>query len=158
MKESVWTWSLHEKIPSSLPVAHEYLDRLIDALGQAGWDGRDLFHVQMSAEEAVVNAVTHGNKESPDKQVELEFSVSPDEVRLRVKDEGNGFNPECLPDPRDDDRVEMVHGRGVLMIREMMSEVHYAGCGNEVSMVRRRHDPKFDVLDQDDDDDIYTTD
>ncbi len=141
MERPAWTWSLHEKIPSSLPIAHQYLDKFLKAVQQAGWAGRDYFHIQMASEEAVVNAVTHGNKESDNKRVELEFRVGPEQVFMRVKDEGQGFCLESLPDPRDDDRLECVHGRGVLLIREMMSEVRYLGCGNEVEMLKRRNDP-----------------
>ncbi len=158
MTETSWTWTLHKKIPSSLPIAHQHLETFLQALKDAGWDGRDYFHVQMASEEALVNAVTHGNKESPDKQVEIEFYISPDLVNMRIKDEGAGFKPESLPDPRSEDRVDMVHGRGVWLIREMMSEVRYLGCGNEVVMIRRRHDPRFDEPDEDDDDDFFTED
>lgn len=159
MTESTWTWSLHTKIPSSLPVAHQCLETFLQALRDAGWDGRDYFHVQMASEEALVNAVTHGNKESLDKQVEIEFNVSPELVNLRIRDEGEGFQVDALPDPRCAERLELVHGRGVLLIRQMMSEVRYVGCGNEVIMVRRRNDPRFEILqDDDDDDDVFTTD
>ncbi len=160
MSDAGWTWSLHEKIPSSLPVAHQYLETFLQALRDAGWEGRDYFHVQMASEEALVNAVTHGNKESPDKQVEIEIHISAEEVNMRFKDEGSGFNPNSLPDPRSEERIEEVHGRGVWLIREMMSEVRYIGRGNEVVMIRRRNDPRFEEQEDedDDDDDFYTQD
>ena len=141
MAESAWTWSLQEKIPSSLPIAHQVLDRFLQAVQNAGWEGRDFFHIQMACEEALVNAVTHGNKQAEDKQVELDLRISPEQIYIRIKDEGQGFCPETLPDPRDDDRLECVHGRGVLLIKEMMSEVRYIGCCNEVEMIKRRNDP-----------------
>lgn len=155
---TAWTWSLHESIPSSLAVAHEYLELFQNALREAGWEGRDFFHCQMASEEALVNAVTHGNQQSPDKKVEIELYVSPHQVSMRFKDEGKGFNPNCLPDPRSDERICMEHGRGVLLIREMMSEVRYIGCGNEVIMVRHRNDPRFDELDEEDLDDVFSED
>lgn len=158
MSATEWTWSLHEKIPSSLPIAHKVLETFLQALRDAGWEGRDYFHVQMASEEALVNAVTHGNKESTEKQVEIEFRISPDEVNMRFKDEGAGFNPNSLPDPRNEDRLEAVHGRGVWLIREMMSEVQYLGRGNEVFMIRRRNDPRFDEPEEDEDDDFFTED
>jgi serine/threonine-protein kinase RsbW len=160
MTETAWTWSLHEKIPSSLPIAHQYLETFLQALRDAGWEGRDYFHVQMASEEALVNAVTHGNKQALDKQVEIELYISPEQVNLRIKDEGKGFCVEALPDPRTAERLEMVHGRGVLLIRQMMSDVRYVGCGNEVIMIRRRNDPRFDIPDddEDDDDDFFTED
>ncbi|MBX3421293.1 MAG: ATP-binding protein [Pirellulaceae bacterium] len=157
MSDSPWTWSLHERIPSTLPIAHQYLDIFNRALQDSGWDGRDLFHVQMASEEALVNAVTHGNKQDGNKHVEIELRVSPDRVYMRFKDEGNGFCLDKVPDPREDSRLECVHGRGVLLIRQMMSEVHYHGCGNEVEMLKRRHEsiPLANDEDEDDDDDVF---
>lgn len=158
MVDTGWTWSLQERIPSSLAIAHLRLEKLLGALRESGWDGRDYFHVQMASEEALVNAVTHGNKESLDKFVEIDFRVAVDRVRLRIKDEGLGFNPANIPDPTSDERREVVHGRGVWLIRQMMSEVTYLGCGNELVMIRYRNDPQLAELDEDDDDDIFTQD
>lgn len=141
MGDTQWTWTLREEIPSSLPLAHKVLDKFLSALQKAGWEGRDYFHIQMASEEALVNAVTHGNKEAEDKTVEVDLRVGKDEVYMRFKDEGEGFCPEDLPDPRDDDRLECAHGRGVLLIQTMMSEARYLGRGNEVEMIKRRNDP-----------------
>ncbi|MEZ6078526.1 MAG: ATP-binding protein [Pirellulaceae bacterium] len=101
-------------------------------------EGRDAFHIQMAAEEAMVNAVTHGNKQAADKSVEIEFRVSPQTVYMRFCDQGEGFCPANLPDPRDDDHLECPNGRGVMLINEMMNEVTYNKCGNEVTMIKHR--------------------
>ncbi len=138
MVEATWRWNLHQEIPSSKDAAHEAIEHLLHAVSDAGWEGREFFHIQMAIEEALVNAVTHGNHESPDKVVEIEFKVSADAVYMRVKDQGEGFCPEKLPDPRDDEHLECTNGRGVMLIREMMSQVQYNEIGNEVTMVKRR--------------------
>ncbi len=62
MIEAVWCWNLEDKIASDRDAGHAAIEKLLDALEQAGWDGRDYFHVQMSVEEAMVNAITHGNQ------------------------------------------------------------------------------------------------
>jgi serine/threonine-protein kinase RsbW len=139
MVEATWSWILDEQIPSTKEAGHAAIERLLSALTEAGWDGRDYFHVQMAVEEAVVNAITHGNKESLTKRVELDFKVSAGAVFLRIKDEGAGFCPKDIPDPRDDDRLECTNGRGVLLIRELMSKVTYNDCGNEVVMLKNRN-------------------
>lgn len=138
MVEAEWSWVLEQKIPSSLEIAHEMIEQLLSALTDAGWDGRDYFHVQMAIEEALVNAVRHGNCESPDKIVELEFKVAQDTVFLRIQDEGDGFDPTSLPDPRDDDNLDQTNGRGVMLINEMMNEVKYNSVGNEIKMIKYR--------------------
>lgn len=138
MVDPTWSWTFAEQIESSKNAGHETIEKLLKALTDSGWDGMDFFHVQMAAEEAMINAVTHGNGEAPDKVVEVEFRVSPTRAYLRFKDEGEGFNPDDLPDPRDDDHLECTNGRGVLLIKEMMTEVKYNECGNEVIMVKEK--------------------
>ena len=131
-------WSLHENIPSSLDVGHATIERLIVALELNKWEGRDLFHIHLAIEEAIVNAITHGNKEAQDKVVEVEFRVDPVTTFLRVKDQGAGFDRAAVPDPRDADHLECTNGRGVMLIREFMSEVRYNERGNEVTMIKHR--------------------
>lgn len=138
MVEAAWSWTLREDIPSNEQAGHEAIERLLVALSDAAWDGRDYFHVQMAVEEAVVNAVKHGNKENPNKIVELDFKVSSETTFLRIKDQGDGFSPDDLPDPRADENLESTNGRGVMLIREMMTEVEYKHGGREVVMVKRR--------------------
>lgn len=138
MVERAWAWSLHESIPSNVDAGHRVIEQLMVALAGMEWEGRDLFHVQMAAEEAMVNAVTHGNKCAADKRVEIEFKVTADCVYMRFMDQGEGFCPADLPDPRDDEHLECTNGRGVMLIREMMSQVVYNDRGNEVTMVKHR--------------------
>ena len=138
MPDMAWDWSLQEQIASSLDVGHELIERYIKVLEQFGWDGRDLFHVQLAVEEAIVNAITHGNQESPDKIVEVELHVSRQATNLRILDQGCGFCPDSLPDPTDDENLETPHGRGVMLMKQMMDEVHYNPCGNQVTMTKHR--------------------
>ena len=138
MSKPTLGWSLHEKIPSSLDVGHATIERLMAALEANQWEGRDLFLIQLAVEEAMVNAITHGNKLSDDKVVEVEFRVDPQTTFMRIKDQGAGFNPAAVPDPREDDHLECTNGRGVMLIREFMSEVRYNDRGNEVTMIKHR--------------------
>ena len=138
MPETAWDWSLHEHISSSLDAGHELIERYVQVLEQFGWEGRDLFQVQLAVEEAIVNAITHGNNESPDKTVEVELHVSPAQTFMRILDQGCGFCPESLPDPTEDENVDCPHGRGVMLIKQMMDRVDYNACGNQVSMLKLR--------------------
>jgi serine/threonine-protein kinase RsbW len=138
LEEPAWTWTLHTRIPSTKEAGHQLIERLLEALTEAAWDGSDFFHVQMAAEEAMVNAVTHGNKESEELEVEVEFKVATQRVFLRFCDQGDGFNPDGLPDPTDDEHLDKTHGRGVFLIKQMMNEVNYNECGNEVTMLKHR--------------------
>lgn len=158
MVEVVWSWTLSTQFPSAVDAGREAIDQLLAALTAEQWDGRDYFHVQMAAEEAMVNAVKHGNNESPAKQVKVDFRVSPNVAYLKFEDEGEGFSPDDLPDPRDDAHLECTNGRGVMLIREMMTEVRYNERGNQVEMWKRRMPVAEDVSGTEDADDSENAD
>ncbi|MFO0921113.1 MAG: ATP-binding protein [Pirellulales bacterium] len=136
--QTEWSWRLDKYIPSSTDDGHAVIEELVHALEQSGWEGRDFFHVHMATEEAVVNAIEHGNKRDPNKTVHIDFRVSPLEVHLAITDQGEGFDPESLPDPTDEELLEKPRGRGVMLIRELMTEALYNSKGNSVVMKKVR--------------------
>jgi len=135
------SWSHQQAISSQNDVGHLHIEFLMTELEKAGWEGRDLFHVRMAVEEAVVNAIEHGNKRDPDKIVKLDFRVSPELCYIDVTDQGQGFNPSELRDCTDEEFVDKPRGRGVMLIKELMSEVTYNEMGNRLTMIRKRNDP-----------------
>ncbi len=90
----------------------------------------------MAVMEAVVNAVLHGNRQDPAKRVDLEFEVKEDAVVITVRDQGSGFDPNAVPDPRAPENLLKPSGRGILMIRACMDEVEIKPSerGTEVRM------------------------
>ncbi len=138
MPSTEQAWSFHEKIPSDLDVAHGAIENLILAMEQLGWPGGDMFHVQMALEEAIVNAIEHGNLRDPAKKVHVQFDVNADRVNIVIADEGKGFDHQNVADPTEEDRLDKPRGRGVFLIRELMTESEYNDIGNQVTMVKRR--------------------
>ncbi len=130
--------TIQRTLASDTDQAHVLIDELIASLESEGWDGRDLFHVQMAVEEAIVNAIEHGNKRSLDKTVDVVAEFSAERFWMRVSDQGQGFDCTKLPDPTDEDHLECPRGRGVMLMRELMTEVHYNACGNSVEMSKLR--------------------
>ena len=63
--------------------------------------------------------------------------MTPDAVEFCIRDEGPGFNPKDVPDPRSAEGVDRISGRGVLLMRTFMHEVRYSKRGNEVTLLRR---------------------
>ncbi len=115
---------------------------LVEAALQANRFGEsDQFAVKLAVEEALVNAIKHGNQLDPGKRVRVQYSVAGDLFRIHITDEGPGFNPEDLPDPTADDFLERPCGRGVLLIRSFMTSVDYLGRGNEVVMSKEKTPP-----------------
>jgi len=136
------SWSIDKKIPSELDAGHAVIEELMSALEALGWEGRDVFHIQMAIEEAVVNAIEHGNKRDESKQVHVVFRVNRERAELSVTDQGQGFDHRNVADPTEDDRIDQPRGRGVMLIRELMTESNYNEVGNGVQMLKLRSQPE----------------
>jgi len=108
------------------------------AMKQHGYCRESLFAVRLALEEALVNAIRHGNRHVPDGQVDFRWSVDGHEARFDVRDQGEGFDPEAVPDPTDDDNLEIPSGRGIMLMKAYMSEVEYRDPGNHLAMVYRK--------------------
>jgi serine/threonine-protein kinase RsbW len=98
----------------------------------------DVFGVHLAMEEALVNAIRHGNRLDPGKQVQFACRMTPDLVRIEITDEGDGFDPSSIPDPTDPEHIEAPSGRGLMLMRSFMSRVEYNDVGNRVVMEKER--------------------
>ena len=109
-----------------------------------GLDEDSVHWINLALHEAVVNAIEHGNKADVSKSVTVEFVMvpadSPSELVLKVRDCGEGFDPNGLPDPLARENLPKGSGRGMLFMRNLMDEVRVwrpNGGGTEVRMVKR---------------------
>lgn len=84
-----------------------------------------LADVAISVTEVVNNAIVHGNKNDPQKKVTLRIMVDKSSVTIEVEDEGQGFNPCCLPCPITEENLLKEVGRGVFIVRSLMDKVDY---------------------------------
>jgi serine/threonine-protein kinase RsbW len=107
-------------------------------LAQRGYDREAVFAVRLAIEEAIMNAYRHGNKGNTEKKVHFLCEIDDDAVRVEVGDEGPGFEPGMVPDPTNNDNIEAPSGRGILLMREYMTEVEFVHPGNRVRMAYRR--------------------
>jgi serine/threonine-protein kinase RsbW len=114
------------------------LDDVIAAMGALAYPVKDLFAVRLALEEALVNAVKHGNRGDPAKQACLRCYVNAEVVLLQVEDEGAGFDPTAVPDPLLPENLERPSGRGLFLIRRYMSWMEYNERGNCLTMCRHR--------------------
>ena len=94
--------------------------------------------MHLALEEAFINAIKHGNKMEPSKAVKIDYSIEPDKIEICMTDEGEGFDPEVIPDPRYGDNLYKPAGRGMLLMRSFMDVVEYNKQGNSVRMIRYR--------------------
>lgn len=143
-----------------IPAFINYVQNLLCSVGLC--DESSVIRVCIALEEALRNALFHGNLEltseqrdgdtavyqqlvnerlqSPpynQRQLHVSISVNRESGTFVVRDEGPGFDPKSLPDPTDPENIERVSGRGLLLMRTFMDEVTYNANGNEVTMVKR---------------------
>ncbi|MEO0966360.1 MAG: ATP-binding protein [Planctomycetota bacterium] len=130
-------------IPSQLEEVPAVVDAVVEAVEAAGgYQDRSVFAIRLAIDEAVTNAIRHGNGQDPDKQVTIEYEITGELVRVCVCDEGPGFVPETLPDPTAEENLIRTHGRGVMLMNAYMTEVSFNERGNCVTLVKRRDCPK----------------
>jgi serine/threonine-protein kinase RsbW len=118
-------------------VASDHLGRL------AGLDDEALHWLGVAVRESVINAIKHGNRNDATKRVFVEFGTSMGEVpelSIRVRDQGEGFDPELVANPLDPENLLKSSGRGIFLIRNFMDDVQLRRApegGMEISMLKR---------------------
>ena len=121
----------------------EVCKRLLSEIEANNFSQEDIFAVHLALEEAFTNAIMHGNKMSPDKGVKIDYSVGLDKVEISMMDEGKGFDPDAVPDPRYGDNLYKTEGRGLLLMRSYMDVVEFSKHGNSVRMVKYKEKPRL---------------
>jgi serine/threonine-protein kinase RsbW len=123
----------------------DFVQVVCDHIGRlAGLDEDSLHWVSVAVRESVVNAIKHGNKNDESKRVVVEFTPvpmdEPEELVIRVEDEGEGFDPDELADPLAPENILKSSGRGIFLIRSFMDDVQLQRGrerGMEVRMVKK---------------------
>ena len=127
------------ELPNTEAAVQEVCQKILKDAAEQGFDEDSVFGIHLSLEEAFTNAVKHGNRSNPDKKVFVEFLITPEKLDISITDEGEGFNPDDVPDPRCNGNLYKSCGRGVLLIQAYMDIVEYNDRGNCVHMVKYRN-------------------
>ena len=101
-----------------------------------GFDSHSIFAIKLATEEALINAVKHGNRQDPRKLVHIECNVTSEKVEIMIEDEGPGFDRRDVPDPTLEENLEKCSGRGILLIETYMDDVEYSNNGRRVRMIK----------------------
>lgn len=132
---------LTERIQFVIPSRVEFLDGILNHLSERLIKMRviepDSIDVVVALDEAIVNAIKHGNGYDSSKSVSIVAEISIEQARFEITDEGEGFRPQDVPDPCAPENLLRTSGRGILLIRSVMDEVSYNDRGNSIIMVKR---------------------
>jgi serine/threonine-protein kinase RsbW len=123
-------------IPSDTAEARKVQEAIESLLVACQITDKDIFGIRLALEEALVNAIKHGNQMDRSKQVHISYRLLVDRVEICITDEGTGFDPADVPDPTAIENLERPCGRGLMLMRHYMSEVVYNDQGNSVSMAK----------------------
>ena len=119
----------------------EVCEQVLSNLEANGFDKDDIFAVHLALEEAFLNAVKHGNKMDTSKEVKIDYSVDLDKIEISMTDQGEGFEPASVADPRYGEDLYKPGGRGLLLMNSYMDVVKFNECGNSLYMVRYKEKP-----------------
>ena len=137
-EKEVLLWEYAAVIASETEKAGQIM-RLIQAeLKKRAWADHDIFGIHLAAEEALQNAIKHGNGCDPEKCVRVTCHATQIGFKMIVRDEGAGFDPAAVPNCTDDDRLEVPSGRGLLLMNSFMDSIIRNDVGNEVTMYKKR--------------------
>lgn len=126
-------------IPSDLSAARQLQCEIEQALQSVQFTEAEVFAIKMAVEEALVNAIKHGNQNDPGKKVKVVYHVHPERFEVRITDQGPGFDPNDVPDPTAPENLERPCGRGLLLIRYYMTEVTFDDRGSTIAMYKLRN-------------------
>ena len=128
----------HHKCVRSPQGMARLLSTIRSAMSEFGYQVKDVFAVCLALEEAIVNAVEHGHRGDGLKSVRVAYQVGPGQVLAEVEDQGLGFDPSRVPDPTAPENLDKACGRGLFLMRRMMTWVHHNSRGNRVTLCRYR--------------------
>ena len=112
------------------------IEKFIDEFSEENEINAEIYgKILIATIEAVNNSIVHGNKEDVNKSVYLEMQKEGDQIKVYVKDEGEGFDYENIPDPTKPENLENIHGRGIYLMNHLADEVNFYNNGSVVQMV-----------------------
>ena len=125
----------HEIKISSSTENLNLIESLVDEVCEEYKINEDYYgNILIALTEAVTNAIQHGNKYDPEKEIQLCFQPHEKELSFVIKDQGEGFDFTNLPDPTEPANIDKLHGRGIYLMRHLADSVEFFDDGREVQL------------------------
>jgi serine/threonine-protein kinase RsbW len=123
-------------IPSDYNAGRDVQERILEDVQRHGFSTDDTFAIRIALEEALVNAIKHGNRQDPGKMIRVEARVTKKRAEITIEDEGPGFKRSGIPDPTLEENLHKCSGRGILLIESYMDGVYWSRGGRRLKMVK----------------------
>ena len=137
LDRSAYTIRRRVYFPSTLESISAAVTVIVEVARRCGCASDQEADLEIALREALANAVIHGNGKDERKGVFVRCYGGADKTLVLVRDEGAGFEPKEIPDPRGNDRLQLDHGRGLFLMRALMDQVEYRRRGCEVLLFKR---------------------
>ena len=124
-------------IEASSDLARKLCREIVGQIDPKDFSQKDIFNIKLAIEEAMINAVEHGSRQDWQKNITVDYSITSDIFEISITDNGEGFKPDMVPDPRQDENIHRATGRGIVLMKACMDSVEYNARGNSVHMVKR---------------------
>ncbi|NOY37000.1 MAG: ATP-binding protein [Chlorobi bacterium] len=112
------------------------IENIIDDISSETKLATDIYgKVLIATVEAVNNAIIHGNKSDDKKRVFIKFMSNDKVLKIRIEDEGEGFDYTNIPDPTSPENLENIHGRGVFLMSKLSDDINFENEGSLVELV-----------------------
>ena len=123
-------------IPSDLDSARQVEQLILDDYVCQDFSEVDCFAIKLALEEALANAIKHGNRYDESKKLHISWERDEKSVTMTIMDEGSGFSPSQIPDPTTDENRERPYGRGLMLIKAYMDKVQFNDAGTSITMTK----------------------
>jgi len=130
-------YQVNERLRTDLQAFSPFLERVSRDILMLVDSKDEAFKIKLALEEAVVNAMSHGNQMDADRFVAVRIEADKKEIAIDVHDEGKGFDFRVLPDPTRGEKAPLPSGRGVYLMRKLMDKVEFYDGGSGVRMVKK---------------------
>ncbi len=126
LKEKNWS------LPSNLEVLDPAKKELEERLKQNKWKEDEIGDISLGFHEALANAIKHGNKYDSEKTVDVSLDITDKMLFIKIHDEGDGYDPDKVPNPLAPENLTKTSGRGLLMLRTYFDSVELADEGRTI--------------------------
>ena len=131
---------VRQEISFEFESSFSYLEQVNDLIGQlfrrTELAADEIWELKLALHELGINAIEHGNKMNPDKQVRISCHIFEDRLEFDIEDEGEGFDFGTLPNPTCEEGIVKNRGRGIFLVSQLVNEIKYENNGSKVRMIR----------------------